>query len=395
MSTATSPALRRPTERRPLSLWRKVAYSFLSLVIALAALEGAVRLRAWFRFGSMKRTAGIDLVPDPASGVPIPRPGTIKRGARESITIDSRGFRGREVVRPKPAGRIRIAALGGSTTFGTGSTDDAHTWPALLEERLRQYRPSVDWEVVNAGILGATVEQTGIDLVHRVLPVEPDFAILYSAHNDLVWDSRAVARAQGVPVDFGSCETGPFITLARNSLLIDLAYKNLVIRQSQQPGGARVHAMPPEMAAGFASRFEKVLDILDRAGVRVLVSTFPVKFRPEQDQATRLANADACFFYMPWVDIDGLMDGFDQYNRAILDLARRRHIQWVDLRNRVPADARHFIDAIHMTDAGCEQVADLFFAALRDSGWIERWTSQASQQPSAVPTTIKKETARK
>jgi lysophospholipase L1-like esterase len=62
------------------------------------------------------------------------------------VVTDSQGLRGPEVG-PKPAGGLRILAIGDSFTFGVGARQD-ETWPARLERRM----PNV--QVLNAGAPG-------------------------------------------------------------------------------------------------------------------------------------------------------------------------------------------------------------------------------------------------
>lgn len=87
---------------------------------------------------------------------------------------------------PGPEQSLRIAAVGGSTTFGIGSSDDAHAWPALLESKLNKNRgPSGPaFEVVNAGLPGATSGDVLIFFRERVLKLNPDIALIYSGWND-------------------------------------------------------------------------------------------------------------------------------------------------------------------------------------------------------------------
>ena len=63
------------------------------------------------------------------------------------------GLRGNEVAAIKPCGGRRIAALGGSTTYGTRVLDD-EMWPSLLQRDL-----GAGWEVLNLAVPGySTVE---------------------------------------------------------------------------------------------------------------------------------------------------------------------------------------------------------------------------------------------
>jgi lysophospholipase L1-like esterase len=98
-------------------------------------------------------------------------------------TSNSLGFRGREVEQPKPAGRYRIACLGGSTTYDDG-VGDAETYPLKLEEFLRAARPDLDIEVVNCGVPSYTTAESVPNLAFRVLDLQPDAIVLYEGIND-------------------------------------------------------------------------------------------------------------------------------------------------------------------------------------------------------------------
>ena len=58
----------------------------------------------------------------------------------------------------KPPDTFRILVLGDSVTFGHGTLDDT-TYPYLLEQRLRGWRPDVNWEVWNLGVPGYNTRQ--------------------------------------------------------------------------------------------------------------------------------------------------------------------------------------------------------------------------------------------
>lgn len=69
------------------------------------------------------------------------------------------GFRDtREYSLAKNPGTFRIVVLGDSVTFGHGAVFET-TYPYLLEQRLRSWRPDVKWEVWNLGVPGYNTAQ--------------------------------------------------------------------------------------------------------------------------------------------------------------------------------------------------------------------------------------------
>lgn len=109
------------------------------------------------------------------------QPGYHRRGTSHN----SLGFRGREIDQPKPAGRYRIAILGGSTTYGEFIANDDDAFPARLERRLRELRGTDAIEVVNAGVPGYDSWEALADFEFRVLDLEPDLVIIYHGVNDV------------------------------------------------------------------------------------------------------------------------------------------------------------------------------------------------------------------
>ncbi len=96
---------------------------------------------------------------------------------------NSYGFRGPEVTVPKPDETYRIVALGGSTTYSTGSRTPEGSYPFLLQQYLNENGyPNV--EVVNAGVSGYTSYETLLNFQLRVLDLDPDLIIVYHATND-------------------------------------------------------------------------------------------------------------------------------------------------------------------------------------------------------------------
>jgi hypothetical protein len=98
--------------------------------------------------------------------------------------INSFGFRdNREYSLAKPPGTFRILVLGDSVTFGHGALYET-TYPYLLEQQLRAWRPDVKWEVWNLGVPGYNTAQ---ELAYLHLVEEryaPDLVVVGFFPND-------------------------------------------------------------------------------------------------------------------------------------------------------------------------------------------------------------------
>jgi hypothetical protein len=121
------------------------------------------------------------------------------------ILINNLGLRAdRDYAIEKAPNTFRILVLGDSVTFGHGSLYE-HTYPRLFEERLKAWKPSVDWQVWNAGVPGYNTSQELATLLELGPRFQPDLVIVGFFPNDVVdnvaihppgWRDRAVSVAK-------------------------------------------------------------------------------------------------------------------------------------------------------------------------------------------------------
>jgi hypothetical protein len=171
----------------------------LSLVVALAIVEVVLRVF------SLAPSAGISTVTESefrrVPGIFGPGQQIIDRQIPAlpfAVRIDSLGYRGADFPRQKPAGELRIMAVGDSFTYGDYVDDDA-SLPAVVERQLTQAcsRPV---RVVNAGVGGSTIT-TAVHMVERGWDVSPDAVVLIFSENDIddlrsdMWNELAVNRS--------------------------------------------------------------------------------------------------------------------------------------------------------------------------------------------------------
>ena len=344
---------------------RRVRVLFaLSLVVLLAATvilaEAAVRFRQWVKHGDLRTVSDIATV-DAATGLPTPSPG-MTLGA---IRINSLGFRGPELAIPKPEATIRLAFLGASTTFCAEVSSNETTWPHLVWQRLQTAATPAKFDYVNAGVPGWRVSHSLKNLDIRVAPLRPDVIVIYGhANNDLVFDSGELARQQGLATPGRPGEDG---WLSRHSLLWSLLHKNLTImlrQQDVQQSHGKLTYDPRELSRGFEGRLTELVRASQQVASVVAVATFSPRLRRELAPDDQVRASVSAVYYMPWMTIDGMVQGFEEYNRVIRDVARRTGALLIDDENRIPADEIHYNDSIHFTDAGSRVMADRVSDAL-------------------------------
>jgi hypothetical protein len=101
------------------------------------------------------------------------------------IRINNLGMRDpRDYAIEKQPNTFRILLLGDSVAFGHGSIYE-HTYAHLLEQRLKTWRPDVDWQIWNAGVPGYNSSQE-LAYLERAGPVyKPDLVIVGFHPNDV------------------------------------------------------------------------------------------------------------------------------------------------------------------------------------------------------------------
>ncbi len=104
-------------------------------------------------------------------------------GKKITVRINSRGYRGREFLVPKPSGTRRIVVYGGSSVIDLANTEGKE-WTAVAEQKLHA-QGFGDLEIINAGIGGTTSADAAGRLFAEGLYLQPDYVILYDTWNDL------------------------------------------------------------------------------------------------------------------------------------------------------------------------------------------------------------------
>ncbi len=101
------------------------------------------------------------------------------------VKINDLGFRDtRDYAVAKPPSTFGILVLGDSVTFGHGATYDT-TYSYLLEQRLRAWRPDVNWQVWNLGVPGYSTADELAYLNEVGGRFDPDLVVVGFYPNDV------------------------------------------------------------------------------------------------------------------------------------------------------------------------------------------------------------------
>ena len=265
---------------------RKFAYwiTTLSLVVIVSALvvEGMLRL-----IGT-PTTDLYTVTEDQFNEVPgIYDPGqdvvrTVDKNLPHRVSINSLGYRGKEISPLKPASERRIFVAGDSFVFGE-FVDDHETMPSQLEALLEANCNGV--RVVNAGLLGGTIVGEA-HLIERGLVLAPDLVVLVFHENDLenlyspLW--HGLERNRAVKSRFPMSFIYP---LARDTAVWNFAMilrGKLRAEKAAREAGTKEQAVEPmemesagDVRATYSQELKKLRDFLGNHDVPLVFVTYP------------------------------------------------------------------------------------------------------------------------
>jgi lysophospholipase L1-like esterase len=326
--------------------------------------EGAVRLRQYFRYGAIGTGIETLYTYDETLKLRIPIAGF----KNDRISIDSKGFRNPEIVTPKPAEVVRIAFLGGSTTFSANASGNEFTWAQLVVDQLRREYPKISFDYINAGIPGYTTATSKKNLRLRVAPQKPNLIIIYHATNDLTRFSRIAAKKEGIKF---IPETGRMSWISKYSLLFYLIEKNYLLWDTQkiiQKDGEKLTVPVDKLSEPFR---ESLLDLVKESqknSDKVVLITFSVQIRAQQSDEEKLQSAVTSLYYMPYIKPEGLIRYFSAYNSVIREVAAETGAFLIESEDVIPGTAEYFKDSVHFTNKGNGRMAKRVSSALVKSG---------------------------
>jgi hypothetical protein len=136
------------------------------------------------------------------------RPGAVSPMSGGRVSLNARGYRGRELIIPKPGDRTRVVVLGDSVAFGFRVSDE-QAFPHLLDVRDNGI------EAGNLAVTGYGPGQELLVLVRDGLRQDPDVVVLaVCLRNDFVDSTLSVELYDGVT-------PRPRFRLVGDSLVLD------------------------------------------------------------------------------------------------------------------------------------------------------------------------------
>jgi hypothetical protein len=359
----------RLTERQ-----KEIATGLTILVVtagAFASGEVLLRVVQMAKFGTattVEQSQNYRL--DEPTGLRLPVPGS----THGYIHYSSLGFRGPEILVPKPDRTLRIAYLGSSTTLDAYSTDSS-SWPAIATDVVRRGIRSCDVDYLNAGVAGFATDRMLRYFDGRVRQAQPDVVVVLPRDLNLDLDNYAVSHGlhDGVHVRPS--------WLAQHSVLWSKLEMNAtILRRQRLARRTSAHPTIParEVAPEFERRLRSLVSRIRATGPAPVLLEITGQVRRGQTRDEQVAAASTDLFYMPYVTIDDLLDLRDEYNRVIRRVGAELGVPVIGAHLDVPGDPEHFKDSLHYTPAGSALAGRAIGTALLDLDEIRQLDEQCS-----------------
>lgn len=282
------------------------------------------------------------------------RPNSHGTLVRSAISINSRGFRGREIPADK-GNTYRIVTLGESTTFGFTIDPDDKPWPEILEQIIRdRLHPKRPVEVINAGIPGADQLYSLRRMKAEILPLKPDMLICYHGINGFHLLDRGMPSAQGRPPLY---QSRPLQLLADCEYRVKLLEygRNLSAQLLNQPSAAT-----NLMETDCANVYRQLIQVAETNSIRFVLGNFSMAVNDS-------SPADLVEFFRPrFPNVCHAIRNNDAHSQLVEELAREYpDVCFVNTHPGLDGVEEKYLDLVHFCHAGDQQLAENFFAGIR------------------------------
>ena len=319
----------------------------------------------------------------------------IKTGILPGVSGDSHfltnsdGIRGDEIP---GAHTDKILAIGGSTTECL-YLDQKKAWPYLLQQSLNDNGRAGSYWVGNIGRSGHTSVENYLQLKYLLEQYRDIKTVIYLAGvNDFL--QRLSADANYVPKNidqpteedlhrafvnvpgFKTYRDLALYKLLRNvydsikyrKLLQETADVYVQWRLNRQSASGLIDNLPDLNSSlnHYKYNLNRIIDLAKGHGVRLILMTQPFLWKDNMaEEEKKLLWTGGIGDYQinsgRYYSTGALAGGMEIYNKALIDVCRKRNAEYIDLSNIIPRDVTSFYDDVHFNENGARSVARAIF----------------------------------
>jgi lysophospholipase L1-like esterase len=341
---------------------KRVLFSLVAGLLSLLLVEG---------FGHvLYRLSGPDGLwlfqhPDPGMLMSRPHPflgsvgvpNTSRPYRRGTMSLNSMGYRGRDAASTRN-GAFRVVAMGGSTTFGLGVSDDA-TWPVLLERILGE-----QFDVLNLGVAGYSTVENLVQTAFGLSDLAPAVAVYFLGWNDL-HSSHVVDLDPYYESFHAQLQTAGFVYRNRPAYSALRYYAGILANGPESPpplpSGRVEHGLvDPRAMALYRRNLHSIAALCRSQHIQ------PV-FVPNIFDCTRVAGDTKSDEWSPFVKNSELCDLASAYAETMAEVALQEDIRFVaEIRTPGLFDPTDFVDVGHFSVSGNTKFATMLAPIIRE-----------------------------
>ncbi|HEX5133671.1 MAG TPA: SGNH/GDSL hydrolase family protein [Candidatus Krumholzibacteria bacterium] len=284
------------------------------------------------------------------------------------FTTNNMGFRGGDLVQPRPADEYRIFLVGGST-FECFYLDDRAEIGRVLQDSLPPLADGRTARVYNVGLSGAASDDHIAMIGQRLVHLQPDLIVVFAGVNDL---TRSIFDYDYLHYDAPPKPSHAWYkTVAMNFQLVRRLHRLVTkmvpdartIQESRtlvsnyarqialQRTGVPATTPPRVDRDSYATNLRTMIGMAREVGSSVVFMT---------QQTTWNSPVDADAREWSWMryragityseaDMDAAMDSLNDVMRQV---AEESHVPVFDLARWMPKSLEYFYDDCHFTPAG-------------------------------------------
>lgn len=292
------------------------------------------------------------------------------------FTTDNKGFRGGNLIMPKPPDEYRIFMVGGSTTECLYLDDDATITADLERYMIAQHPDGLRVRVYNAGKGGDKSYDHIAMISQRIVHLQPDMIIVFAGINDLL---AAMAGVDYTHYSDARRTTFSFTDLLgllatefqiprrlalifhkrsdleiRQALPFHSDYRRLVELRKSYPLSK---TFPKTNLPAFETNLRSIIGIARANNIKLVLMTQPTTWNSKIDAGV------AEWHWMNCVDKvsyhEAHMDrAMGQYNDVTRRLASEFNVPLIDLARALPKSSEIIYDDCHFNVVGARVAAE-------------------------------------